>query len=188
MMSEQRVVATDHDARVVAGRECGTCTLCCKVAAVEEFDKPNGVWCSHCVSGKRCTTYDTRPSSCRDFYCQWRVEQRLGAEWKPDRAKFALIKTMGGQRVTALVDPGYPTAWRRSPYYETFKQWAVQGTRRAPDMYMVDVRIGQRCIVILPDRDVDMGTLEPDDALRLACKDTASGQAIEVTKIKQRGI
>ena len=184
MALEKPVAADRHDARVVAGRACGTCTLCCKVAAVEEFDKPNGVWCSHCVSGKRCTIYDTRPPSCRDFYCQWMVEPRLGAEWKPERAKFALIKTMGGRRVTALVDPGYPAAWRRSPYYETFKQWAVAGTRRVHDMYMVDVRIGQRCIVILPDRDVDMGTIEQDDALRLSCKDTASGQVIEVTRAR----
>src|SRR4051812_14872278 len=63
------VEATDLNPRMVAGRECGTCTLCCKVAAVEELNKPNGVWCSHCLSGKRCTIYDQRPQSCRSFYC-----------------------------------------------------------------------------------------------------------------------
>lgn len=172
------------DARVVAGRECGTCTLCCKVAAVEEVDKPNGVWCSHCVPGKRCTIYSQRPPSCRNFYCQWMVEKGLGPEWKPERAKFALVKTESGRRLTALVDPGFPSAWRRSPYYENLKQWAVVATRRAPEIYLVDVLIGQRSIVILPDRDVEVGVLEHDEALRLAYKNTATGQVIEVFKIK----
>ena len=29
--------------RVVPGRACGTCTLCCKVIAVVDFEKPPGV-------------------------------------------------------------------------------------------------------------------------------------------------
>lgn len=173
------------DARVVAGRECGSCTLCCKVAAVEEVNKPNGVWCPHCVSGKRCTIYDQRPPSCRSFYCQWMVEKGLGLEWKPERAKFALVKTEDGRRLTALVDPGFPSAWRRSPYYENLKRWAVQAARRAPEIYLVDVLIGQRSIVILPDRDVEVGVLAYDEVIRLAYKNTPTGQLTEVSVIKR---
>jgi len=29
--------------RVVSGRSCGTCTLCCKAVGVLEIDKPAGV-------------------------------------------------------------------------------------------------------------------------------------------------
>jgi hypothetical protein len=54
------------DPRTLAGRECGT-SLCCKVAAVEEVAKPNGVWCPHCVKSKKCMIYTSRPQSCRDF-------------------------------------------------------------------------------------------------------------------------
>ncbi|MEA2876313.1 MAG: hypothetical protein QOF14_1509 [Hyphomicrobiales bacterium] len=176
-------VPTDHNARVVPGRECGTCTLCCKVAAVEEVDKPNGVWCTHCLSGRRCTIYDQRPPSCRTFYCQWMVEKSLGPEWKPERAKFALVKTEGGRRLTALVDPGFASAWRRSPYYENLKRWAVDASRRLPDVYLVDVLLGQRSIVILPDRDVDVGVLAHDEGLHLAYRSTAMGRVIEVSKI-----
>lgn len=173
------------DSRVVAGRECGSCTLCCKVAAVEEVNKPNGVWCPHCVAGQRCTIYERRPPSCRSFYCQWMLEKSLGPEWKPERAKFAMVKTEGGRRLTALADPGFPTAWRRSPYYETLKQWAADAARRAPDIYLVDVLIGRRSIVVLPDRDVDLGVLEDDEALHLEYKTLATGRTIEVCKIKR---
>lgn len=176
---------THLDQRSVIGRECGTCTLCCKVAAVEEVAKPNGVWCFHCVPGKRCTIYHQRPPSCRSFYCLWMLEKGLGPEWKPERAKFALVKTEGGRRLTALVDPGFPSAWRRPPYYANLKQWAVEATRKLPDVYLVDVLIGQRCIVILPDRDVEIGVLEQDEMLHLAYKGAATGQAIDVSKIKR---
>ena len=113
------------------------------------------------------------------------LEKTLGPEWKPERAKFALVKTDGGHRLTALVDPGFSSAWRRSPYYENLKQWAAEAARRLPDIYLVDALIGRRSIVILPDRDVDMGVIDHDELLRLEPKNTAAGQMIEVSKVKR---
>jgi Fe-S-cluster containining protein len=169
--------------RVVAGRDCGTCTLCCKVAAVEEVFKPNGVWCSHCVKGKGCTIYDQRPASCRSFYCQWMLDKTFGPEWKPERAKFAMVKSEGGRRLTALVDPGFPSAWRRSPYYENLKQWAADAVRKLPDLYFVDVLIGAHAIVILPDRDVDLGILGPDEMIQFGYKMNGTERVAEVRKV-----
>jgi hypothetical protein len=169
----------------VPGRACGSCTLCCKVVGVLEAAKPAGVWCPHCVSGRRCTIYATRYASCRSFYCQWMIEPGLGSEWKPERAKFALVKTTHGRHLTACVDPGFPSAWRRSPYYENLKRWAAEGARRSPDLYLVDVMIGSRWIAILPDRDVDIGHLAPDEMIELQRKRTAAGERLEVRKVKR---
>ena len=113
------------------------------------------------------------------------LEKGLGPEWKPERAKFALVKTEGGRRLTALTDPGFPAAWRRSPYYENLKRWAVDAARRAPEVYLVDVLIGQRSIVILPDRDVDVGVLGNDEALQLRYSTLTTGRTIEVCKVKR---
>ncbi len=33
-------------------RECGTCTLCCKVMGIHALDKPRGVWCDHAMPGR----------------------------------------------------------------------------------------------------------------------------------------
>ena len=103
-------------------------------------------------------------------------------EWKPNRAKFVLVKTEGGRHLSACVDPGYPSAWRRSPYYENLKQWAAEGIRRSPNLHLVDVMVGSHCIVILPDRDVDIGILAPDEMIQL--QSAGAGMAVEVQKVK----
>jgi len=47
------------------------------------------------------------------------------------------------------------------------------------------VMIGQRCVVILPDRDVDLGMLGADEMIQLQRKATATGETIEVTKMRR---
>jgi hypothetical protein len=113
------------------------------------------------------------------------VEKGLGPEWKPERAKFALVKTEGGRRLTALVDPGFPSAWRRSPYYENLKQWAAEAVRRLPDIYLVDILIGTRAIVILPDREVDLGTLGADEMIQLGHAMNGPERVVAVHKVKR---
>jgi len=51
-------------------------------------------------------------------------------------------------------------------------------------VYLVDVLIGTRSIVILPDRDIDLGTLGPDESIHLEVTHTAAGRVIEACKIK----
>jgi len=55
----------------MAGRECGSCTVCCGIVGVDELKK--GVWqaCEHTLHGTGCGIYETRPQSCRNFVCFW---------------------------------------------------------------------------------------------------------------------
>jgi hypothetical protein len=175
----------DIDAKVVPGRACGTCTLCCKVVSIAEFNKPAGQWCAHCLPGRGCGIHATRPYVCRGAYCEWMISKGLGPEWKPERARFVLFKTNDGRRLTAHVDPGYPGAWRRSPYYENLKQWAREAARKTPDMHVVDVMIGESATVILPDREVEIGVVGADELVRLDKRVTPAGEFIEVHKVKR---
>jgi hypothetical protein len=170
------------EARIVPGRACGTCTLCCKLIAVTALDKAPGVWCPHCVRGQGCGIYESRPAECRTFYCHWMLEKGLTAEWKPERAKFALVTSEGGH-LTAFVDPGFPGAWRNAPYFETLKRWAREGVRATPAR-IVTVRIGARGIVVLPDSEIDIGTVGPNDAIRL---ESRPGGRMEVLKYARDG-
>ncbi len=113
------------------------------------------------------------------------ISKGLGPEWRPEQAKFALFKSNGGRRLTAHVDPGYPSAWRRSPYYENLKAWAAQAVQKLPEMDLVDVMIGEHVIVVLPDREVDVGITAADEFVTLSRTLTAAGQLIEVSKTKR---
>jgi hypothetical protein len=169
------------NARIVPGRACGTCTLCCKAVGVAEIAKPGGVWCPHCVSGRQCTIYQSRYASCRTFYCEWMMQKGLGPEWKPDRAKFVLVNTEASRHLTACADPGYPSAWRRPPYYQQLRRWAAEGLQRFPDLHIVTAMIGSRCIVILPDREVDIGELAADEMIAFG----GSGVDLEPRRVKR---
>ncbi len=68
--------------------------------------------------------------------------------------------------MTAHVDPGAPNAWKREPYYTNFKRWAAEGALKNP-IHLVDVMIGERLTVVLPDREVELGVLAADESIAM---------------------
>jgi hypothetical protein len=90
---------------LVPGRACGDCTVCCIVPTIDdpEIQKKPGIRCRHCEAG--CTIYDSRPKSCRDFYCAWRMIPALGPDWRPDRSGVFIMQdklAVHGQEMVAL--------------------------------------------------------------------------------------
>ena len=67
-------------------RECGDCTLCCKLPAIKDF-KEGYSWCKNCDIGKGCKIYETRPQPCIDFDCMWK-DERTNEELKPNKVGF----------------------------------------------------------------------------------------------------
>ena len=176
----QQAKLAEIDGRIVPARSCGTCSLCCKVVSITEFQKPAGVWCSHAKPGKGCGIHLTRPFVCRGAYCEWMLSNGLGDEWKPEVAKFALFAREN--RLTAHVDPGNPSAWKREPYYRNFKDWALQGLLRRPEIKVIDVMIGENCTVVLPDRDVPVGAVAADEVLQFDHGAPGEVKAVRVVK------
>jgi hypothetical protein len=165
----------------VDGRSCGNCSLCCKLAKVDELDKPSGVWCRHCAPGRGgCTIYETRPPVCRNYFCSWIVDSRLGPEWYPLTSKMILSLENSGQRVCVRVEPGHADAWRREPYYSQLKTWsraAVEARRQ------IVVFINKRVIVILPDKDVEFADVELGEQIWVGAQDTPVGRTWHAAKI-----
>lgn len=155
------------------GRECGSCSLCCKLIAVEELAKPEGVWCPNCSVGKaRCTVYDNRPSSCLTFHCGWLQTHDLGAEWQPTRSKMVVAAEGDGNRITVYVDPGFPTQWQTEPYNSQLMDLAIGLAEQRKQLI---VRIVDRVIVLLPDRIVDLGSVKKEDHIIVA-RDRRTGE------------
>jgi len=186
LASHSRVSASASSRAPVPGRACGSCTLCCKTIAVEELAKPAGIWCPHALRCKGCAIYDVRPASCRDFYCEWMLSKALGPEWKPDRAKFALMVTATGH-LAACVDPGFPSAWRRPPYYQVLGRWARERAQAPWSSWPgVDVWIGRRCIIILPDSEQDLGMVAAEEEVRIDRQMTITGPIYTARKFIAR--
>ena len=144
---------------MTVGKSCGDCSLCCKVMGVGELAKAPGRWCVHYVRGGGCGVYADRPPSCRSFHCEWLMSDRLGPEWKPDRARFVLSWEGDKSKLSVVVDPAQPAAWRRQPYYGQIRAWAARGRE---DGMEIMVCINDRRIVVFADREVDLGVVDPD--------------------------
>jgi hypothetical protein len=124
-------------------RECGSCSLCCKLPYVPELNKPIDTWCPHCRPGHGgCTIYASRPSHCEQFTCLW-LDGRADDHWFPARCKMVLTRKTENQLIVT-VDPSFPNAWRQEPYYATLRAYAKRGI-------FVGVRIGRRCISLGAD-------------------------------------
>lgn len=81
------------------------------------------------------------------------MDATLGPEWKPDRAKFYIAVRASGN-VNILVDPAAPAAWRDQRYYPTIKIAAARLRQSGADLV---VFVGHRAIVVLPEKDVEVG-------------------------------
>lgn len=95
-------------------RECGSCSLCCKVMGVQELKKPMGKWCTYARKGVGCTIHHQEgyPKSCRGFTCLW-MEREVGGipdQFKPDKVHAFFLGLLEGKGVALYVDPGYPFA------------------------------------------------------------------------------
>jgi len=153
-----------------AARQCGDCSLCCKVLRIPELEKPKDHWCANFAAGAGCRIYPDRPASCRDFACQWLTDPSMGPEWKPSICKLVLDTKPGLLVVHA--DPAVSKPWRAEPYNSVLRRLAAQGLAVGTLVMVMERR---RSIVILPDREVDMGILDVNDRIALERIPTPSG-------------
>ena len=151
-------------------RQCGDCSLCCKVMRIPELDKPKDEWCPNFARGCGCRIYTDRPPSCRTFNCLWLTDFAMGPEWKPSVSKMVLVSK---PRLLAVhIDPAANKPWRLEPYNSVLKRLAAQGQNNQMVVLVIDRK---RNIVILPDREVDLGYIEADARIAFERVNTGNG-------------
>jgi hypothetical protein len=157
-------------------RSCGTCTLCCKVLGVLALQKPEGTWCQHCITGRGCGIYETRPEECRSFGCLWLSDPNFPAALKPERSKVVFFLADGGAQVGAMVDPGQPNAWRAPEIYGLLKRMAGLAV---PLGRQIVVHVKGQMTAIMPDRDVPLGPFQPGKRLVYRNVNEGAGNRLE---------
>src|ERR1700742_4398768 len=77
---------TPSDADLVPGRACGGCNVCCVALTIDEpaLQKLQGYRCKNTLPDKGCAIYETRPQTCRTFFCGWRRLKWVRETLRPD--------------------------------------------------------------------------------------------------------
>lgn len=139
----------------MTARQCGACSLCCRLHDVPELDKPQNKWCSHCDPGHGCSIHEVRPGVCRDYSCNW-LRGWLPESWFPRDARlivdFTHVVGEADAYLRITVDPGYPTRWKEEPYYSYIKTAARGGL--VSGKWRTVVSLNGKWLLILPDKEV----------------------------------
>jgi len=151
-------------------RQCGDCSLCCKLLGIPELDKPKDTWCPNFQAGTGCRIYADRPGSCRNFICRWLSDPGMGPEWKPNICK--MVVDSKPSLFVVHVDPAASQPWRAEPYFSVLKRLSAQGLTKGTIVLVIERR---RSIVILPDREVDLGLIGPDARIVMEPVKTPNG-------------
>ena len=77
---------------LVAGRDCGGCTVCCVHLKIDEpeLKKAAGVPCEY-RTDKGCGIYETRFPICRSWHCLWRHIGAMPDEARPDHLGIVFV-------------------------------------------------------------------------------------------------
>lgn len=148
-------------------RECGSCTLCCRLLPVKGINKPSNTRCQHQRHGKGCAVYHKLekgfPWECGVWNCIWLQGGEFAADLRrPDRSHYvvdvmpdyvtAQDPKFGEVRIPAIqiwCDPKYPDAHRDS----ALRAWLIQRTG-----FVGLVRFdGEKGLVLIPPYMMDNG-------------------------------
>jgi hypothetical protein len=124
-------------------RECGGCTLCCKLLAVNELDKRAGERCKHQSHAKGCAVYQkaAMPASCALWNCRWLFNDDTADLSRPDRSHYVLdilpdyvsvTDNATGEKTNLEViqiwcDPNHPDAHRDPALRAYLERRAIEG-------------------------------------------------------------
>ena len=143
---------------LVKGRSCAGCTLCCKVVGISELQKPRDVWCSLCEPTHGCKAYSQRSRERRGFYCGYLTNPSVDENWKPSKCRMVITyEELEIPKLSIYVDTSRLNVWRQEPYYSQIKLWAVQAATRQGQVIIWQ---GRNTIVVLPDREKDLGEVK----------------------------
>ncbi len=142
----------DATPQLVPGRSCQDCTLCCKLLAVHELQKPSPSGWAQCEIGVRCDVHDTRPGDGRTFYCGWLLDPRISDAWRPRDSR--MVVKFESKRIAIHVDRDRKDQWRKEPFQSQIRAWARAGTLYDGDVIVWE---GKEAIRVGPAGEQKLG-------------------------------
>lgn len=152
------------DSATSGQKTCGTCSICCKIVAVSDLNKPAHQWCVHNVPKKGCGIWGKHPDVCKVWQCGWILMPQLDERWKPEKCGFIIRTRFRIDQLVIDVDPTKPNSWRQEPFFSEIHRWARNSPKSGQQIV---VCIGRREIAIFPEEDIDCGELPKGEAVLL---------------------
>jgi len=97
---------------IASTRQCGDCTLCCKMLYVSVYESPIGEYCKHCIPDNSCSIHEERHTLCRTFDCLWIKQTQIPESYRPDRCHVLFELPSHSLVYWAHVDDDYPDAYK----------------------------------------------------------------------------
>jgi hypothetical protein len=117
-------------------RQCGDCTLCCRLLPVGSLKKKANEACRH-LHSKGCRIYDMRPTDCQLWSCRWLTGESTENMPRPDRCGYvidmmpdAVMVNDRGEKTLAevvVVWASSETCWQNERFYEWVDRCATDG-------------------------------------------------------------
>jgi len=134
-------------------RQCGSCSLCCRLMPLPDLGKPANVQCKYARHKQTgcCTVHrkPAQPTACQEWTCRWLIDMEMQTS-RPDRARYVVdvlpdfivaIQNGEAQRIPVVqiwCDPDHPHA-HRDPKLRAWLEKNAQRMRMA-----AIVRYGER--------------------------------------------
>lgn len=112
-------------------RSCESCKACCITMDVHSIKKPAGRACQHlCSTG--CMVYERRPGDCREFMCDWLMDEDMPASMRPDRTGAVIWRDILSDGAGDMVGCHRVTIMPRSHLDPRVKRWAQKQSYHHP--------------------------------------------------------
>jgi hypothetical protein len=102
-----------------------------------------------------------------------KILPELDQAWHPLVSKMMVDLEEGGNRISIHVHPDFPLRWREEPYYSQIKKWSVFA---ADHQAQVVIYVKDRVTVVLPNKEIDLGEVEPEDHIMVGELDIPVGR------------
>jgi hypothetical protein len=85
--------------------------------------------------------------------------------------------------IHVVVDPGLPSAWTRQPYHDQLRALSKSNMLKG---HLVVVLVNELATLILPDQDVPLGVLKPEQVLSVTLEAGPNGSVYDVKIFNRR--
>ena len=116
---------------MIKKRECGNCSLCCEVMAVEDINKKEYQKCEN--QGLGCRIHNEKPDQCKSFACAW-LEGNIPYDLKPDNVGFFV--TSQGTEDYPLVSIHSKWSLDKLKKRKLATQWLDAVTKSVPGVFV----------------------------------------------------